>query len=116
MHPMRSLLAVWYPRVREILMVIGSHNLLAAPSRGMLADARLRPLIDEFLHGANDIDAERRAAIYRLAWDFIGSGLGSRNELYERNYLASAKTNRTLHHLLYADHEVPYALVDGMLA
>ena len=42
----------------------------------MLDDAELRPLIDEFLHGANDVDAERRAAIYRLAWDFIGSGLG----------------------------------------
>ena len=93
MHPMRAMLAAWYPRVREILMLIGSHNLLAAPSRAMLADARLRPLIDEFMHGANDIDAERRAAIYRLAWDFIGSGLGSRNELYERNYLASAKTS-----------------------
>ena len=109
------MLAAWYPRVREILMVIGSHNLLAAPSRAMLDDPRLRPLIDEFLHGANDVDAERRAAIYRLAWDFIGSALGSRNELYERNYLASARTNRTFHHLLYADHVVPYELVDAML-
>ena len=116
MHPMRSLLAVWYPRVREILLLIGSHNLLAAPSRGMLDDTRLRPLIDEFLHGANDVDAERRAAIYRLAWDFIGSGLGGRNELYERNYLASPRTTRTLHHLVYADRTAPYALVDAMLA
>ena len=115
MHPMRAMLAAWYPRVREILMVIGSHNLLAAPSQAMLGDVRLRPMIDEFLHGANDVDAERRAAIYRLAWDFIGSGLGSRNELYERNYLASARTNRTLHHLMYADHVVPYELVDAML-
>jgi 4-hydroxyphenylacetate 3-monooxygenase len=116
MHPMRSMLAAWYPRVREILMLIGGHNLLATPSRAMLDDARLRPMIDEFIHGANDVDSERRAAIYRLAWDFIGSGLGSRNELYERNYLASAKTSRTLHHLLYADRTAPYALVDAMLA
>ena len=61
MHPMRSMLAVWYPRVREILMLIGSHNLLATPSKAMFADARLRPLIEEFVHGANDVDAERRA-------------------------------------------------------
>ncbi|MGZ4678936.1 MAG: 4-hydroxyphenylacetate 3-hydroxylase N-terminal domain-containing protein [Ilumatobacteraceae bacterium] len=115
MHPMRSMLAVWYPRVREILLLIGSHNLLATPSRGMLADTRLRPLIDEFLHGANDVDAERRSAIYRLAWDFIGSGLGSRNELYERNYLGSARTSRTIHHMAYADRTAPYALVDAML-
>ena len=56
--------------------------------------------------------AEDRAALYRLAWDFIGSNLGARNELYERNYLASAKTNRTLGHLVYADRTRPYALVD----
>ena len=115
MHPMRSMLAVWYPRVREILMLIGSHNLLATPSKAMFADARLRPLIEEFVHGANDVDAERRARIYRLAWDFIGSGLASRNELYERNYLASAKTSRTHHTLMYSDRETAYALVDAML-
>jgi 4-hydroxyphenylacetate 3-monooxygenase len=115
LHPMRSLLAVWYPRVREILMLIGSHNLLATPSKAMFADARLRPLIEEFVHGANDMDAERRAGIYRLAWDFIGSGLGSRNELYERNYLGSAKTSRTHHTLMYSDRAAACALVDSML-
>ena len=115
MHPMRSMLAVWYPRVREILMLIGGHNLLATPSKAMFADARLRPLIDEFVNGANDVDAERRARIYRLAWDFIGSGLASRNELYERNYLSSAKTSRTHHTLMYSDRERPTRPVDAML-
>ena len=82
----------------------------------MLDDGRLRPLIDEFLHGAADVDAEERAALYRLAWDFVGSNLGSRNDLYERNYLASARTNRTIAHLVYADRTRPFALVDSMLA
>jgi 4-hydroxyphenylacetate 3-monooxygenase len=116
LHPMRAILATWFPRVNDILLTIGSHNLLAAPSRAMLDDARLRPLIDEFLHGTAGVDAEARAALYRLAWDFVGSNLGARNELYERNYLASAKTNRTLGHLVYADRTRPYALVDAMLA
>ena len=115
MHPMRALLAAWYPRVREILMLIGSHNLLATPSQAMFSDARLRPLIEEFVHGANGMDAERRAGIYRLAWDFIGSALGSRNELYERNYLGSAKTTRTHHTLLYSDRDAATALVETML-
>ncbi len=92
--PMRSLLAVWFPRVNEILKTIGSHNLLATASRGQLDDPRLRPLIEEFIPGANGIGAEERSAVYRAAWDFIGSSLGGRNELYERNYLASARTNR----------------------
>jgi 4-hydroxyphenylacetate 3-monooxygenase len=115
LHPLRSLLAIWYPRAREILMLIGSHNLIAAPSRAMLDDARLRPLIDEFMHGANGQDAERRAALHRLAWDFIGSGLGSRNELYERNYLGSAKNNRTHLHMMYADKVEAFRLVDEIL-
>jgi len=116
LHPMRAILATWFPRVNDILLTIGSHNLLATPSRAMLDDARLRPLIDEFLHGTEGVAAEDRAALYRLAWDFVGSNLGARNELYERNYLASAKTNRTLGHLVYADRTRPYALVDAMLA
>jgi 4-hydroxyphenylacetate 3-monooxygenase len=115
LHPMRSLLATWFPRVNEIILSIGSHNLLAAPSRGMLDDERLRALAEEFLSGANGMDAERRASLYRLAWDFVGSGLGARMDLYERNYLASARTNRTLAHMM-ADRTVPYALVDDILS
>jgi aromatic ring hydroxylase len=51
--PMRSLLADWFPRVAEIITLIGSHNLLATPSRRQLDNAGLRPLLDEFLHGAS---------------------------------------------------------------
>ena len=116
LHPMRAILATWFPRVNDILITIGSHNLLATPSRAMLDDGRLRPLLDEFLHGAADVGAEERAALYRLAWDFVGSNLGGRNDLYERNYLASARTNRTIAHLVYADRTRPVALVDAMLA
>jgi len=114
--PMRSLLATWFPRVNEILVLIGSHNLLATPSRRQLDDVRLRPLIDEFLHGAKDVDAEERAALFRLAWDFVGSTLAGRNVLYERFYLASAARNRIGHHVRNVDRSRAYALVDGILA
>src|SRR5262249_1132567 len=80
----------------DILVTIGSHNLLATPSRAMLDDAHLGPLIEEFVHGAGDVSAEDRAAVFRLAWDFVGSSLGGPNDLYERTYLASPRTNRTL--------------------
>jgi 4-hydroxyphenylacetate 3-monooxygenase oxygenase component len=116
LDPMRSLLATWFPRVNEILMLIGSHNLLAAPTRRQLDDAALRPLLDEFLHGANDIGAEERAGLFRLAWDFIGSSLAGRNVLYERFYLTSAARNRRMHHLRYADRTRALALVDEILA
>src|SRR4030095_10611143 len=42
--PMRSLLAVWFPRVAEIVTLIGSHNLLATPRRRQPHDPELRHL------------------------------------------------------------------------
>jgi 4-hydroxyphenylacetate 3-monooxygenase len=116
LHPMRPLLATWFPRVNEIIMLIGSHNLLATPSRRQLDDPLLRPLLDEFLHGAGTIGAEERAALFRLAWDFIGSSLGGRNVLYERFYLTSAARNRISNHLRHVDRSRAYELVDGILA
>ena len=87
---LRGLLPLWFPRVNEIIRLLGSHNLLAAPTSAQLADPALRPLLDRFLHGAKGITAERRARIFRLAWDFTGSALASRGEQYERFYLASS--------------------------
>jgi aromatic ring hydroxylase len=99
LHPMRSVLTDWIPRAMEIIMLIGSHNLLATPSRAMLDDEHLRPLIDVYLDTANDEHAEKRSALFRLAWDFVGSGLAGRAQLYERFYLASRTRNRKLMHL-----------------
>lgn len=101
--PVRAILPQWMPRINEVLKLIGSHNLLAVASRGQLDDARLRPLLEEFLCGANGVGAEERSAVYRTAWDFVGSAFGSRNELYERNYLASQKTNRFATQMLYSE-------------
>jgi len=127
LHPMRASLTEWIPRAMEILVLIGSHNLLATPSRAMLDDPRLRPLIDVYLGTADDTGAEERAALFRLAWDFVGSGLAGRAALYERFYLGSRTRNRRLMHLGSArtggrsgtGDEIRShgdALVDGLLA
>ncbi len=58
--------------------------------------------------------SEERARIFRLAWDFVGSALASRNELYERFYLASGARNYQLAQLL-APKERARRLVDGIL-
>jgi 4-hydroxyphenylacetate 3-monooxygenase len=113
---MRSLLAVWFPRVNEIITMIGSHNLLATPSLALLMDPDSRPLIDEFMHGADGATAVERAALFRLAWEFVGSQLGGRNALYERFYLTSAGRNRMMAHMTNFDRTRPYALVDHILA
>ncbi len=115
-EPMRSMLAVWMPRVAEIITLIGSHNLLTTPSRAQLDDPKLRPLIDEMLHGADGATADERAAVFRMAWDFVGSSLGGRGFLYERFYLTSAARNKQMLHQRFFDRSRSRALLDDMLS
>jgi aromatic ring hydroxylase len=96
--PLRALLPDWFGRINEIFKMIGGHNLLSVASQGQMAEPRVAALVDEFLHGANDVSARHRTEIFRLAWDFMGSVVGTRGELYERNYLQSARSNRMTSH------------------
>lgn len=78
----------WMPRVNELLQLIGGGGFMCTPSE---ADLR-GPLADEIAtyFQAAGADAERRIRLFRLAWDFVGSDLGGRGELYERFYLSDS--------------------------
>lgn len=95
---LRTIMSEWMIRVNEIIKTIGSHNLLATPTQAAFEDSRLGPLLERYLPGAKGIDARERARIFRTAWDFAGSALGSRIELYERFYLGSIGRARILEH------------------
>ncbi len=111
---LRAILPTWFPRVNEILRLLGSHNLLATPTAAQLADPGLRPLLDKYLQGAKGFPAEERVRLFRLAWDFAASALGSRNEQYERFYLASGARNMGLSHTI-APKDRAARLVDRFL-
>lgn len=101
--PLRALRAQmpgWMVRANEIIKAVGSHNLLATASIDALDNPEIGPLINAFMPGANDMSARERAKLFRTAWDFAGSALGGRVELYERFYLASAPRNFALDHML----------------
>ncbi|TMJ28849.1 MAG: hypothetical protein E6G95_07885 [Alphaproteobacteria bacterium] len=114
LHVLRGILPVWFPRVNEILRLIGSHNMFATPTAAQIADKDLRGLIDRYLPGAKGMAAEERIRIFRLAWDFAGSALASRNEQYERFYLASSARNMS-RHLAFTDRGRADRLVDRFL-
>src|SRR5215831_12576315 len=114
LHALRATLPLWFPRVNEILRMIGSHNLFATPTAAQMADQDLRPLIDRYLPGAKGMPAEERIRIFRLAWDFAGSALASRNEQYERFYLASSARNLA-RHLAFTDRSRADRLVERFL-
>ncbi len=92
---LRAALPAWFPRVNDIIRQIGAHNLLTTPARAALTDRQLRPLLDLYLPGVG-IDAEQRSRLFRMAWDFTGTALASRNEQYERFYLGSIGRNLTM--------------------
>jgi 4-hydroxyphenylacetate 3-monooxygenase len=111
---LRTSLPRWFPRVNEIIRELGAHNHLTAPTTTQLANPALRPLLDRYLHGAAGIDAARRARVFRLAWDFVGTALGSRNEQYERFYMGSAARN-LLHAQQRADRSRALRLLERFL-
>jgi aromatic ring hydroxylase len=114
MDALRTSLPYWFPRVNELIRLIGSHNVLATPAAAAFDDPALRPLIDTYLRGAGDTTALDRARIFRLGWDFAGSALASRNEQYERFYLTSGARNRQ-NVQLRADRTEADRLVDRFL-
>jgi aromatic ring hydroxylase len=114
LHALRATLPYWFPRVNEIIRLLGSHNVFATPTQAQMQDPELKPLIDRYLRGAGDVSAEERVRVFRLGWDFVGSGLASRNEQYERFYLSSGARNRQMH-LMLSDPTRANRLVDQFL-
>jgi 4-hydroxyphenylacetate 3-monooxygenase len=112
---LRPTLPKWFPRVNEIIKLLGSHNLLATPTEADFANPELRPLLDTYFQGADGFDARERVRLFRAAWDFVGTGLGGRNELYERFYLASAARSYQMAHV-NAQREQGDSLLDEVLA
>lgn len=112
---LRPTLPRWMPRVNEIIKLLGAHSLLATPTRSELDNPELRPLIDRYYAGSNLVAAEERTAIFRTAWDFVGSALAGRIELYERFYLASSHRMYQVAQTISA-RETDFALFDSAMA
>ena len=88
-----------YPRMGEILQLMGSSSLMALPTEADLKG----PLADE-LAAYLDTDtasAEDRIRLFRLAWDACCSAFGSRQILYERFFQGDINRNVVLLNTLY---------------
>jgi aromatic ring hydroxylase len=100
--PMRALIAnmpAWMIRTNDIIKIIGSHNLLATPTIDSYENPDMKELLEKYMPSANGCTAKERAQIFRIAWDFAGSALGGRVELYERYYLTSQQRNQMFGHV-----------------
>jgi 4-hydroxyphenylacetate 3-monooxygenase len=110
---LRGEMPKWLPRCNELLQLIGGGGFMATPSKADF-EGPLREQIDMYFQAAGS-DAERRVKLFRLAWDFLGSELGGRGELYERFYLSDSWRMTALAYTI-ADKSFPESLVEQFLA
>jgi len=110
---LRGQMPKWLPHCNELLQLIGGGGFMATPAKADF-DGPLREQIDLYFQSAG-ADAERRVRLFRLAWDFLGSELGGRGELYERFYLSDSWRMTALAYSI-ADKSFPESLVEQFLA
>jgi 4-hydroxyphenylacetate 3-monooxygenase oxygenase component len=109
---LRGLMPKWIPRSFELLRLIGGGGFMMTPSLADV-DGPLGPEIERY-YQARNMGSRERIRLFRLAWDLIGSDLGSRGELYERFYLSDSYRMTALAYTL-ADKTGPNALVQRFL-
>jgi 4-hydroxyphenylacetate 3-monooxygenase len=90
----RNMFIRMYPRMGEILHLLGSSSLMALPSEadmeGPLADD-IRRYLETDTSSAKD-----RVQLFRLAWDVSCSAFGARQILYERFFQADSVRNAVI--------------------
>ena len=100
----RNLFMTAYPRMVEILQLLGSSSFMITPSeadfRGPLASE-----IEQYL-ATDTATARDRVKLFRLAWDVAGSAFGSRQVLYERFFASDPLTRARALSALYPKDEV----------
>ncbi len=108
----RHLFIRMYPRMGEILQLMGSSSLMALPTEADLSG----PLADELARylDTDTATAEGRVRLFRLAWDACCSAFGSRQILYERFFQGDVYRNVVLLNSLY-DKEPATAFVREFL-
>ncbi|HHY72341.1 MAG TPA: 4-hydroxyphenylacetate 3-hydroxylase [Bacillus bacterium] len=109
---LRGLMPKWIPRCMELIQIIGGGGFMCTPSRKDL-EGPLRGYIDKY-YQARNATAVEKIRLNRLAWDFIGSDLAGRGELYERFYLVDA-FRVTMDTYSNADKTTEMALVQKFL-
>jgi 4-hydroxyphenylacetate 3-monooxygenase len=87
----RNLFMTAYPRMVEILQLLGSSSFMIIPSEADF-QTPLAPEIEQYL-ATDTTTARDRVKLFRLAWDIAGSAFGGRQVLYER-FFASDPLSR----------------------
>ena len=102
----------WYPRMVEIIKMVGAGGLMMTPSEKDVA--ALPDDISTYFQSNVGLSGEDRVRLNRLIWDVCGSEFGGRQELYER-FFAGAPARRLSRTYLDAKMDDEIQLVENLL-
>jgi 4-hydroxyphenylacetate 3-monooxygenase len=100
----RNLFMNAYPRMIEILQLLGSSSFMLTPSEADLKGP-LKADIEQYL-ATDATPARDRVKLFRLAWDLAGNAFGSRQVLYERFFASDPLTRARALASIYPKGEV----------
>ena len=95
----RQLFIRMYPRMAEMLHLLGSSSLMALPTEADL-NGPLGPEITRYLE-TDTASAKERVRLFRLAWDTCCSAFASRQVFYERFFQGDRFRNVVLLNEVY---------------
>ncbi len=90
----RNLFIKMYPRMAEIIQLLGSSSLMALPSEEDFGGP-MGEVLDTYLD-TDTATARERVRLFRLAWDTACSSFGGRQVLYERYFQGDWMRNAAL--------------------
>lgn len=86
----RVLAPMAYEKIRNIIERNVTSGLVYLPSSTLdFENEQIRPYLEKYVRGSNNIDYVQRIKILKLLWDSICSEFGGRHEVYEVNYTGS---------------------------
>ena len=115
LQTLRSLMSKAYPRIIEVLQIVGAGGLLMMPTAADFA-SEVGDDVRRYYRGAGDTSSEDRVRIFKLAWDLAGDAFGMRAMQYERYYAGDPVRVTAGNYLSYAYKHECEALVAKALA
>ena len=109
----RNVFPKMYPRMVEIMRMLGSSSLMATPAEADFSN-EIAHDVEQYFQLTN-LESKDRVALYRLAHDVAISGFGTRQTLYERFFFGPPAIMASGYYDLY-DKEPLMGRVDDLLA
>ena len=108
----RNLFPKMYPRLIELVHLLGSSSLMATPCEADL-NGDIAGDVEQYFQTIN-LESKDRIALFRLAHDVAVSGFGNRQVLYERFFFGPQNVMASIYFDLY-DKDEMIARVDKLL-